>query len=140
MRDISLIYPVFVQVAMTFVLLVWTGMKRVRAIRRREVRMSDIALGQKAWPAHVLQVGNSYQNQLELPMLFYVLVALVFITNTNDVVLTVLAWIFVGLRLVHAFIHVTGNNLTRRFYAFVLGLGVLATMWILCAWRVIAAS
>jgi hypothetical protein len=45
------------------------------------------------------QIGNAYHNQLELPVLFCV-VLLAFQTQTLDVVLLVLSWMFVLSRLV----------------------------------------
>jgi hypothetical protein len=41
----AILAPLFVLVALTFALLVWMGAVRFAAVRRREVRVSDIALG-----------------------------------------------------------------------------------------------
>ena len=68
----SVLAPVFVQVALTFLLLLWSGTLRVRAVRSGVVRGRDIALRQANWPAGIAQINNAYQNQLELPILFYV--------------------------------------------------------------------
>ena len=38
--------PLFVQVALTFVLLFWMGRSRLGAIKRKETRITDVALGQ----------------------------------------------------------------------------------------------
>ena len=40
-----------------------------------------------------------------------------------------LAWLFVVLRIVHAAIHVTDNNVSLRGPAYILGVIVLAIMW-----------
>jgi hypothetical protein len=45
-----LLGPVFIQVALTFGLLYWLGPARVGAVKRGEVKVRDIALGQKVWP------------------------------------------------------------------------------------------
>src|SRR5687768_8169265 len=66
--------PVFVEVGLTFFLLFWTGRTRVAAVRSREVLIPDVALGQPGWPARVTLIANAYHNQLQLPVLFYVLV------------------------------------------------------------------
>ena len=50
--------PVLVQFAMTMGLLLATGLSRTLAIRRRQVRIKDVALGQNAWPPRVTQIGN----------------------------------------------------------------------------------
>ena len=71
-----LLLPVFIQVALTFALLFRLGPARVAAVRRGEVKLKDIALGQNAWPDHITQLSRSFQNQFELPVLLYVLVGL----------------------------------------------------------------
>src|SRR5436853_636480 len=47
----SVLLPLFVQVALTFVLMFWMGGVRTAAVRRGDVKMRDIALGQPGWPA-----------------------------------------------------------------------------------------
>jgi len=54
---------------------------------------------------------TAYHNQLELPVLFYVLTILVIITRHADFLFVVLAWVFVLLRVAHAAVHVTSNHL-----------------------------
>lgn len=136
MSRLDILAPLFVQVALTFVLLFTLGPVRVRAVRRGEVKVRDIALGQSAWPARITQIGRSFENQFQLPVLFYTLVVIAIVTAKIDMPLVAGAWIFVALRLVHALIHTTSNTLVWRFYAFVAGAFVLAAMWIWLAVRV----
>ena len=133
----AILAPVFVQIALTFALLFWTGRARVGVIRAKAVRIGEVALGQRAWPVRVQQIANAYQNQLELPVLFYVLVALAILTRKADLLFVVMAWIFVAARLAHAAIHVTSNHVPRRFQAFAVGAVVLMLMWIVFAVRVL---
>ena len=124
----SLLLPVFVQVALTFALMGWMWKLRISALKSREVTFKDIALREPAWPARVTQVGNCFHNQLELPVLFYVLVAFILITRTNDIIFVVLAWVFVAARLVHAYIHTGSNDVQSRFYAIAASLFALVAM------------
>lgn len=78
-------------------------------------------------------MGNAYSNQFELPVLFYVLTILALITRKADLLFVVLAWVFVASRCVHAFVHVTSNDIKLRFPAFAVGALVLALMWVLFA-------
>ena len=126
----SILVPVFVQVALTFALLFTLGPARVAAIRRGEVKLKDVALGQKAWPERITQISQSFDNQFQLPVLFYTLVGLALVTTKVDQALVWGAWAFVGSRLVHAFVHVTSNRVTQRFNAYLVGVIVLAAMWI----------
>jgi hypothetical protein len=104
--------PVFVQVLLTFVLHALMGRERVGSIRRGEVKVRDIALREPNWTKRGTQFGNAYHNQLELPMLFYVLIAFILITKVGDALLLVLAWIFVLSRIVHAYIPRRVTSLT----------------------------
>ena len=136
----SLLAPVFVQVLLTFVLLFGMGGARVGALQRREVKMGQIALGNDAWPERVKQISNSFHNQLELPNLFYALVALVLVTRKIDIVIVSLAWIFVVLRITHAYIHTSRNVVTHRFYVFIAGALTLLAMWLYFAAQIAVAS
>ena len=127
----AILLPLFVQVALTLSLLFWTGRARVAAVRRGDVHPRDIALRQPNWPKQETQIANAYQNQLELPVLFYVLTILAIITKHADLLFVVLAWVFVILRFVHAYIHLTSNHVGRRFAAFAASVVVLLVMWVI---------
>jgi hypothetical protein len=135
----SVLLPVFVQVALTFALLFWMASARTGALRSKETRMSDIALGEGNWPARVMAVGNSYNNQLQIPVLFYVLVILAWITRKADLLFVVMSWIFVISRIAHAWVHTTTNYVPNRFYAFAVGVFVLILMWVIFALRILLA-
>src|ERR1700693_2615657 len=134
----AILAPLFVLVALTFALLCWMGSARVAAVRGGEVRVKDIALGQPSWPPRVQQLSNCFHNQLQLPMLFYVLTILAFLFKKADLLFVLMAWVFVVLRILHAVIHVTSNHVGRRFQAFAAGAIVLLLMWIVFAVRILA--
>lgn len=136
----AVLLPVYVQVGLTFILLLLTGRSRLTALKGGQVRMGDIALGERNWPKHSLQLQNAYHNQLELPVLFYVLVALALITRKADMLFVVMSWMFVTSRLVHAAIHTTSNKVSWRFQAFVVGVLILAAMWVIFGIRVAGAE
>lgn len=126
-----IMYPLFVQILMTFVLLFWMGYLRVSAIRQRKVRIAEIALGQSAWPDNIMKVSNCFHNQTETPVLFYVLILLLFQFRIENLFFTVAAWVFVGFRLWHAIEETTRNHVPKRFLAFLGSSIVLLTMWII---------
>ena len=136
----AVILPVFVLVGLTLILLFSLGRSRLSVLRAGEVKVRDIALGERAWPKRILQLQNAYHNQFELPVLFYALVALALITRKADMLFVVMSWMFVVSRLVHAAIHVTSNKVSLRFMAFLVGVLILAAMWIIFAIRIFAAE
>lgn len=126
------IIPVFLQILLTFVLLFSVGFMRYRSVANRTVKPKDYVLmtGQDQWPVMIQRLGRSFQNQLEMPLLFYVLVLLILVTGVQSPVLVTLAWVYVGLRYIHAFIHVIYNKVTHRFAVFLVSSLVLLGMWV----------
>jgi len=122
--------PVLVQIALTFALLIWMVGARRQALVSRETKIRDIALGQPNWPIRATQIGNCYRNQFELPVLFYVLIALALPLRRVDDIILLLSWIFVISRIIHAGVFVTSNDLGRRSTAWIVGGLVLLIMWL----------
>jgi hypothetical protein len=133
----AVLLPLFVEVALTFVLLYWMAYQRTSALNAGEIEPRNVALREPNWPPRMAQVANAFQNQLELPLLFYVLTILALITRHADLVFVVLAWIFVASRLVHAYIHVTSNDVRRRGPVFGVGALVLTIMWAIFMIRIL---
>jgi hypothetical protein len=127
----AILAPLFVEVVLTFVLIFWLATLRAPAFRRGEVRAGDVDLRQPNWPRRTMQVGNSFSSQFEVPVLFYVLTILAIGSKHADLLFVALAWIFVLLRVAHAYVHTTSNNLNLRGPLFGVGLAVLAIMWLI---------
>lgn len=132
----SVLLPVFALMSLIFGLTIALARARVRAVTSGEVRMKDIALGRN-WPDRIVQLSNSFRNQFELPLLFYVLVVFELISGMADLVFVVLEWAFVASRFAHAYIHVTSNHVVWRFRAFAAGFWLLLLMWAMFAMRVV---
>jgi hypothetical protein len=129
--------PVLVQIGLTFALLLWMAGARRGALVGGETKIRDIALGQQNWPLHATQVGNCFRNQFELPVLFYVLIALALPLRHADLVIVMLSWVFVVTRFVHAGIFVSSNDLGRRSLAWFAGVLVLLAMWVYFALKIL---
>lgn len=137
MTQTAILYPVFVLVLLTFFLQGWMRKERVGAIKRGEVQFKDINLRQQAWPPRATQISNAFHHQLEVPILFYALVAFLMITSQVNIIFLILAWLFVAARVVHAYIHTTSNQQPHRFYAYAAGSLILFVMWVLFAIRIL---
>ncbi len=136
MNFTAIIYPLLAQVALTFVLMFAMAFNRVKAAQARRYKLRDIAVNSANYPDDVRKSGNSYVNQFELPVLFYLVCVVLMISGPgNNKLYLMLAWAFVATRIVHAFIHVTSNNVIRRFYAFLAGAIILIAMWGLLAFE-----
>jgi hypothetical protein len=129
--------PVFVLVGLTFVLLLWMAGARRQALVGGETKIRDIALGQSNWPDRATQIGNCFANQFELPLLFYILIALALPLRRTDLFMVLMSWVFVVTRFAHAGIFVTSNDLNRRSLAWFAGALVLFAMWIYFALKLL---
>jgi hypothetical protein len=136
----AILAPVFAQVALTFALLVLTGYLRVGAIRSQETKVRDIALGQSNWPPGPTQAANCFNNQFQVPLLFYLLVILAATLHKADWLFVIMSWSFVGSRYVHAAIHTTSNEINWRFGVFLAGAIVLLAMWIIFSLRILLGA
>jgi hypothetical protein len=85
--------PVFVLVGLTFFLMLWMVTARTRAVKARETSLKDIAAGQPKYPARVAQIGNCFSNQFEVPLLFYILIALALPLRRADLFIVLMSWV-----------------------------------------------
>lgn len=125
-----LILAMAAQVLLALGLLLWLGRERVPRIMRGEIAMADIAVERTAYPLKARLLSNSFDNQFQLPVLFFVGALLALHLGVVSWVEVILAWAFVALRYVHAAIHVTTNNVEQRFAAYGAGLAVLVLFWL----------
>lgn len=134
-----MIAAMLVQGALAIGLLWYLGTIRIPMVMRGEVRVGDIALERDNWPERARQVANAVDNQFQLPLLFYLacIVSIVLGPTWFDLLF---AWAFVASRYVHSAIHITDNNVVRRFSAFTAGLAVLTLFWIALAFQLLAVS
>ena len=129
--------PLFLEVILTFGLLLWTVPLRGRDFSSGVARQENVALREPNWSKRTLQVGYCFSNQFELPVLFYVLTILSIITRHADFIYVVLAWIFVLSRFGHAFIFTTNNAVRVRGAIYGIGAVVLLIMWIIFMVRIL---
>ena len=127
----EVLLPLFAEVILTFVLLFSLAPSRTRDFSTGVTRPENIALREPNWSRRTLQIGYSYSNQFELPVLFYVLTILAYFTHRAGVVFVVLAWIFVIFRYLQAYVHVTSNKVRLRGSFFIVSAIALAIMWVI---------
>jgi hypothetical protein len=127
----EVLLPLFAEVILTFLLLFWLAPLRARDFSTGVTRPENISLREPNWSKRSLQVGYSYSNQFELPVLFYVLTILAWVTRHADLIFVVLAWIFVIFRYLQAYVHVTSNRVRLRGSFFIVSAIVLAVMWVI---------
>jgi hypothetical protein len=132
-----ILLPLFVEVALTFALMLGMMYRRSSSLLSGETRFEDIALREPNWPKQATLFSYAFSNQFELPVLFYVLTVLTMITRQADLLFVLLAWVFVLLRVFQALVHVTSNNVRHRGAFFAAGAIVLLIMWVIFMVRIL---
>lgn len=117
----AILQPLFALVAWTGCILVLLAIRRLREKRLPEPPPPGTS------PAFL--ANRNYMNLLESPVLFYVACLTAFVTATVSTGILALAWIYVGLRVVHSVIHVTYNRVAHRFKVFAASIAVLLLLW-----------
>src|SRR5262249_61773827 len=115
----------------------WMAARRGRAIRSGGGRPRDIALREPNWPKQLMQLQNALSNQLELPVLFYVLTILALFTQTADLAFVALARPYVALPLGRADLHLAHNRVPRPGLVFIPPNHLLCGRWVAFAVRLL---
>jgi hypothetical protein len=136
----AILLPLFVQVGLTFVLLIMLAAGRVPLVMAGTVDHERFALTGEGFPPAVQKLSSAFRNQFEVPVLFYVLTVLAMATRQADTLFVVMAWLFVASRIVQAAIHCTSNTLALRGAVFFVGVVILLAMWIIYASRILFAA
>jgi hypothetical protein len=110
-----ILLPVFVEVGLTFALLLWRG----NAFGARDARATE-----------------SFIDELGVPMLFYVLIAIAQPIRHADLVIVMLSWVFVITRFANAGLLAT-NGGRQRSLAWLASVLVLLAMWLYFALKIL---
>jgi hypothetical protein len=110
---------------------------RARDFKAGIATYDNIALREPNWSKRALQVSYSFSNQFELPVLFYVLTILAYITHLAGLIFVILAWIFVVFRVLQAAVHVSSNNVRLRGPFYGIAAIALAINWAIYIFEVL---
>jgi hypothetical protein len=127
-----ILLPVGALALLTFLVLMLVPVRRFRAAFAGQVVAGDFRYGESPRvPGEVSIPNRNFMNLLELPMLFYVVCVLNYVTSATVSGMTLgLAWVYVALRVAHSAVHLTYNNVMHRLAFFAASNLVLAALWI----------
>jgi hypothetical protein len=127
----SILYPTFALAALTFFCMFRLGFVRYSAVRRREIdRRYFRAYRDYEEPEKLRILSRHVVNLHEAPMLFYTISVIAYATGTVSTLILALAWVYLALRYVHSYIHLTSNTVLHRFRVFATSQIVLLALWI----------
>ena len=128
LATLLILLALWTQGALTLMLLLILGRRRLPLGAEKKIAVRDIALDTSPWPEDAQKASNAFNNQFQLPVLFAIGIGIALYLGAGWPE-AVLAWAFVVSRIVHATIHITSNHVYRRFSAYVFGFSVLIALW-----------
>jgi hypothetical protein len=115
----------------TFVMWAWLYATRIPAIRKNKIVMDPQRPGGELLaqlPAEVRWKADNYNNLMEQPTLFYAVALTLALLDADAGLNTGLAWLYVGLRVVHSLVQAIVNIIIIRFAIFMAASFVLLVM------------
>ena len=109
MDRILILYPVFTMVLLTFLSYIVMFLIVKKYITKKEIKYGQFKLYRGEFPDDYEQSRQHLKNQFELPIIFYLLVALLYSLNNLQYIDIILAWLFVISRYIHSFIRFKNN-------------------------------
>lgn len=118
-------------VLLTFIVGCIAVKTRFSSVKKGDVNAKYYRLmqGQEV-PDIIIKSTRNFNNQFEIPVLFYVVCTLYISLNIDSLLALVLAWVFVILRFIHAYIHLTYNHILHRMSVFWLAFLSVMAMWV----------
>lgn len=134
-----ILQPAIVLIIWSIFILMWMGQARFGAMAKLGAGLGSAKPGGRGqdldgvlpdranWKAH------NYTHLMEQPTLFYALIAVIAIAQSQNAWLVYLAWAYVCLRIVHSIWQAVVNTIPVRFSLFIIGTFCLLAMAILIA-------
>jgi hypothetical protein len=139
MSSNAILYPVFLQVFLTFAVMIAMGAARRKSMIEKQQSLDDpqVRLGTVEWSEEAHKRSRNFSNQFELPVLFYAAVAFAIILRQADMIMIALAWVFAATRLGHAVVHIGSNRVQYRGAFYLVGAFALLAMWVILTLRTV---
>ena len=130
----TLLLPMATLVLLTFIVMWLMLYSRISSVRKKTVKAGYFKIynnkSDQEIPKHIIQIGKNFSNLMEMPPLFYVTCLVYMHLGQVDQFVIILAWIYVGFRLIHTIIHITSNHVLFRMLAFAVSCMTLGIMWV----------
>ena len=121
MNNELILQPVMAMMLLTALVWVVLYARRIPAMKKAGLPTQTWTTSDKVTellPEAVNLPSSNLKNLFELPVLFYVLCLLLYVTASVDTGYLVAAWLFFGFRLLHSLIHCTANRVMARFLCY----------------------
>lgn len=122
--DVDFLTPVLALIVWTLVMWLWMYATRLPAFQKAGINPDDArhpgTYGSKL-PPHVRSAADNYNHLHEQPTIFYALMFFMALTGGHDNLSGLVAWLYVGIRVLHSFVQVLSPKVALRFLVFAAG-------------------
>ena len=128
--------PVVALVLWSFVMWAWLYATRIPALRKHRIVYDPRRPAEEfhaQLPAAVRWKADNYNNLMEQPTLFYAVALVLALLDAGTGFNAVLAWLYVGLRILHSLVQAIVNVVLLRFALFMAASFVLLLMTVRAA-------
>jgi hypothetical protein len=132
MNSTTFFWPAFVMVLLTFSVMMRMLTKRIAQMKANKIHPQSISTSvELAAKMPDSRVADNFRNLFETPVLFYAAMLFAQVTQPQAAgqIIIGLAWLYVGLRIIHSFIQCSYNRVMHRFYVFFTSIWVLLAIW-----------
>lgn len=132
MQNIDILYPLFFQVNLSFLVMLWLGHTRAKFMKDNRIHPQKVSNREDSSRIfkEISTSSDNFKNLFEIPTLFIPLPILLIQLEMVDEIFIIMAWAFVISRALHSIVHCTYNKVMHRFYAYILSSLVLWLMWL----------
>lgn len=133
MIGMDILQPAVALMIWTMIMWAWMYVTRIPAMQNaavdvdRLVNDPDASLD-RTLPARVQWKAHNYNHLHEQPTVFYAVCIILAIIGAGDGMNAFLAWIYMGLRVIHSVVQVTANKVIARFVLFAVSSLVLIAL------------
>ncbi len=127
----EILQPVVLLLAWTMVMWLWMYAVRIPAMSKAGIAPNDARKTgtlDDTLPAEVRWKAHNYNHLHEQPTVFYATCLVLAMVGWGDGLNALLAWIYVGLRILHSLVQATANVVMVRFVLFALSSLVLIAL------------
>lgn len=125
MENSALLQPMVALILWTMLIWLWMYVTRIPAMGKAKIDTANLVGGKggdldELLPPEVQWKAHNYNHLLTEPTLFYAVCVVLILAGQGHGLNLTIAWIYVGLRVVHSLIQVTSNRVLFRFAVFAL--------------------
>ena len=133
MIESTILQPVVALAAWTMVMWLWMYITRIPAMNKAKIDVQRLvndpdASLDRTLPASVQWKAHNYNHLHEQPTVFYAIAITLAMLGQGEGINALLAWMYVGLRVIHSLVQATANVVMVRFVLFALSSLILISL------------